>query len=102
MSAQSPSASAPARTTKTRPFHRLSPDAGYLFDVRQGVPLIDALEAASCYLAAARNAAYAFADIRGGDEDYGVAYLIDMAKAAVDASVEAEAAVAEDRREVAP
>lgn len=99
MSAQSTSASPHARTTKTRPFHSLSPDVGYLFDVRQGVPLIDALEAASCFLAAARNAAYTFAESRG-DEDYGVAYLIDMAKAAVDASV--EAAFAEERREVAP
>lgn len=59
---------------------------GKLFDVREGVPIPDALNQASCFLASAKTAAYE-AD-ENADFGYAAAYLIELAKALVDSAIE--------------
>lgn len=77
--------------TTFHPFFTLSPNAGFLFEVRAGVPLTEALQTASNFLAAASAAANELAEDRDDPKAFGVAYLIAMARAAVDASTEGAA-----------
>ena len=85
---------APApRVTKNTPFVRANAAGEMLFSVRAGVPAVDALEMASCYLAAARDATHQMAtdlsDAGLNDGVWPAYYLIEMAKAALDASISA-------------
>jgi len=75
-------------TLPSHAFFSLTPERRPLFAVQEGTPLLDGLEMASCILSSVLSAAYAYE----GDTDTGqtaVAYLIEMAKGIVDASVEA-------------
>lgn len=71
------------RTTDATGFYEYSSSQKPLFSVIPGVPANGALEAASCFLAAARDCAYL------GEENTSsaAAYLIEMAKAVVDSLV---------------
>lgn len=84
-------AGADARARKTSPHHFLPCNhfQDMLFSVRAGVPIGHALEMASCFLAAAQDIAGDAAQAAEGGRMWGAYYLIAMAKAAVDASVEA-------------
>lgn len=83
-------ASAP-RVTKKLPFVRANSAGHMLFEVRAGVRSVDALEMASCYLAAARDSAAQMADDLSehglSDAVWQAYYLIEIAKAALDASI---------------
>lgn len=84
-------AGADARARKTSQHHFLpcNHHQDMLFSVRAGVPVGDALEMASCFLAAAQDIAADAAQAVDGGRMWGAYYLIAMAKAAVDASVDA-------------
>lgn len=58
-----------------------------LFAVRGDVPTDDALEMASNFLSSARHLAYSFAVEHDDESAFGLAYLIEMAKGIVDASI---------------
>jgi hypothetical protein len=90
MSKQTKGAAAPKRTTSRLAFERANAAGDLLFEVRPGVPATDALECASCYLAAAKEATceLAMTQSEGGLERIWAAYyLIFMAKAVVDAAI---------------
>lgn len=72
-----------SRTTDATGFYEYSASQKNLFSVVPGVPANGALEAASCFLAAARDCAHS------GEENISsaAAYLIEMAKAVVDSLV---------------
>lgn len=55
------------------------------FSVRENIPIEGLLEQASCLLASAKAAAYE-SDGKGGELSYASAYLLEMAKALVDAA----------------
>ncbi len=88
MTTQTPGASAPI-TTRTS-FTRINAAGDLLFEVRPGVPAVDALEMASCYMASARDMASDCAQAYSGDQPdhfWAAFYLIEMAKAVLDASI---------------
>lgn len=86
---QSTSAQAPTRVTAQHPFFSCNPAGDELFSVRPGMPVFDALEQASCFMAAARDATYQAADLVQSDSVSGAAYLIEMAKAVLDSAISA-------------
>lgn len=88
--------SSPRRVTAQHPFFSCCPNGTALFSVRPDVSLDDALDLASCFLASARDAAYEVADASGGSSAFSAAYLIEMAKAVVDASAMAKPSPAHD------
>lgn len=81
------SQASPKRITAQRPFFSCGPNDDRLFSVRADVPLSDALEQASCFLAAALSAVYEAADDAGNASVHGAAYLVEMSKAVVDAAI---------------
>ena len=78
------------RLTTPVAFESCNPAGELLFEVRAGVPAVDALEMASCYMAAARDAterpAVELSENGFNDRVWGAFYLIKMAKAALDAA----------------
>jgi hypothetical protein len=90
MTTRATGASAPTRKTRTVSFHSANYRGQNLFAVRPGVPAENAMETASCYLASALDACNVVAE----DPDlqhkagllFAAVYLVEMAKAAVDAS----------------
>lgn len=89
MTTPTPGATAP-RVTARLPFARANAVGDFLFEVRPGVPAIDAMELASCYMASARDLAAACAAETEGDTPdhlWGAYYLIELAKAALDSSI---------------
>ncbi|MBS0372544.1 MAG: DUF3077 domain-containing protein [Proteobacteria bacterium] len=79
-------AAAPRRVTAQHPFFSCSPTGDTLFSVRPNVALDDALDLASCFLASALGTVEQVAQNVGGDQIHGAAYLVEMAKAVVDAA----------------
>ncbi len=79
--------SAPAFRRSTQR-HDIFGDSGLsLFSVRAGVPVPEALNQASMLMTSAVEAAYRTADDVGSPTAFGTAYLVEMAKGAVDAAV---------------
>lgn len=60
-------------------------DGAELFAVQAGIPSQKALDEASCFLSVARSIAYATAEKKDPNTVYAIAYLLEMAKALVDA-----------------
>lgn len=87
MTGISPQSTAPERTTAQHPFFSCNARDDLLFSVRAGIPADDALEQASCFLAAARTTVYQVAEKVGSESVYGAGYLVEMAKALVDAAI---------------
>ncbi len=84
--------SASSRATARHPFVRANANGDLLFEVRAGVPAINALELASCYMASARDLAGDCASAAEGenpDHLWGAFYLIEMAKAVLDSAISA-------------
>ena len=83
-------ATAPASsTTESKPFFSCAPDGQPLFTVREGLPAMDALDQVSTFLAAAKDAATLAACEADGTEGgtmWACVYIIDMAKATLDAT----------------
>lgn len=67
-------------------FHSCNAEQATLFSVNSGVPVTAALADASDFLACALDIAYS-AEERGATFIYATAYLIEMAKAVVDAAL---------------
>lgn len=84
---ESNSAQAPTRVTAQHPFFSCNPSGDQLFSVRENISATDALEQASCFMAAARHATYQAADDANSEAVFGAAYLIEMAKAVLDAAI---------------
>lgn len=83
------SASTPERKLTQHPFFSCNSSGDKLFAVVDGVRPIDALQSASCFLDSARAVSLEAAD--GADEAsgrliYASAYLVEIAKAAIDAA----------------
>lgn len=87
-------APAPERATAQHPFFSCNIRDDLLFSVRAGIPANDALEQASSFLAAAGSTVYQVAEKVGGESAYAAGYLVEMAKAIVDAAI---IAIAEER-----
>lgn len=88
--AKSKRASAHINQTSRFAFQKINPSGDLLFEIRPGVPAIDALEIASCYMAAARDLAAEFASVSVGenpDHAWGSFYLIELAKAILDSAI---------------
>jgi DUF3077 family protein len=84
-------AAAPATcTTVSKTFFPCGSAGHPLFAVREGIPALDALEQVSTFLSAAKDAA-TFAAMEAEGDEGGVmwtcAYLIEVAKATLDAAV---------------
>jgi len=81
-------AAAPTPVTGATPFGPIGPgnDNGKLFSVNPGVPIGDALEKASCILAAALDVLWDMGTdaVRGSEEPWAVFFLVEMSKAVVD------------------
>jgi hypothetical protein len=74
--------SAKTHITTSLSFYRANAAGDLLFQVRAGVPVINALEVASCYMAAAKDAAQYAAEAASGDAPDGawaVFYLVELA-----------------------
>jgi len=82
----SPAAATPKRQTAGYPFFSCNTRQDKLFSVREGIPLEGALEQASLFLESAQAIAGIAEDVTPSVV-YGAAYLIEMAKAIVDATV---------------
>lgn len=74
----------PNSRTVALPFSRIAHDHPHLFQVNPGVDASLALEQASLLLAAAHDMASDAAQDQEGDELWGMACLIEMAKSVVD------------------
>lgn len=70
--------------TRSIPFHTCSPSQSKLFAVLPGVPLSDALEAASCTLASVLSAARCSAVEHDDEILHGAVFQLEAAKAIVD------------------
>ncbi|MFA7240850.1 MAG: DUF3077 domain-containing protein [Sulfuricellaceae bacterium] len=81
-----PAASTPKHQTADYPFFSCNLQKDKLFSVREGIPLEGALEQASLFLDSAQAIAGIAEDVTPAVV-YGAAYLIEMAKAVVDATV---------------
>ena len=79
-------ATAPKRVTAQHPFFSCSPNGAPLFSVRPNIPLDDAIDIASCFLASALDTVEQVAQNVGGDLIHGAVYLIEMSKAVVDSA----------------
>lgn len=92
MQTTSQGASAPERVTARQPFFLTNPTQ-QLFEVRGGVPLIDAIESAGALLCAADEAAkHACTEndhVQNPHSMWAASYLIEMARAAIDACAQA-------------
>lgn len=55
-----------------------------IFSVREGIPIEDAMNLASCFLDVARDSAYESADGKSSHQAHSAAYLIEMAKGIID------------------
>lgn len=80
------------RKTARHAFTRANAAGDLLFEVRPGVPVIDALLTASCYLASASDITDDLGSSSSGenpDRIWGAHYLVKMAKAVVDAAISA-------------
>ena len=66
------------------PFSRITEDRMHLFQVNPNVPADEALEQASLLLAAAYDMAQEVAQLDVGNDAWGMACLIEMAKSVVD------------------
>jgi len=89
MADQTLGATVPIRTTRT-PFTKINLAGELLFEVREGVNALAALEMASCYMAAAQGAADEFASSFDGenpDRFWAVFYLVQASKAVLDATI---------------
>ncbi|MFA7239666.1 MAG: DUF3077 domain-containing protein [Sulfuricellaceae bacterium] len=82
----SPATATPKHQTADYPFFSCSPQKDKLFSVREGIPQEGALEQASLFLESAQAIAGIAEDVTPAVV-YGAAYLIEMAKAIVDATV---------------
>jgi hypothetical protein len=76
-------------TTARQAFERANAAGDMLFEVRPGVSAIDALHCASSYLSAANESVYQAAEKSGDEAIFGSALLVKMAKAVVDAAINA-------------
>lgn len=97
MATRTQGASAQSYTAK-HPFNRCNHAGHLLFEVRAGVPAIDALETASCFMTSARDIAAEVAGNAEGENPnhyWGAFYLIEMAKAVLDSAI---SAMHEERR----
>ena len=74
----------PNSCTVALPFSRIAQDHPHLFQVNPGVDASLALEQASLFLSAAYDMASDAAQDREGDDLWGMACLIEMAKSVVD------------------
>lgn len=74
----------PNSCTVALPFSRIAQDHPHLFQVNPGVDASLALEHASLFLSAAYDMASDAAQDREGDDLWGMACLIEMAKSVVD------------------
>ncbi|MFA7243509.1 MAG: DUF3077 domain-containing protein [Sulfuricellaceae bacterium] len=84
--AQPAASSTPTHQAANYPFFSCSPRKDKLFSVREGIPLEGALEQVSLFLDSAQAIAGIAEDVTPAVV-YGAAYLIEMAKAVVDATV---------------
>lgn len=84
----SPATATPKRQTTDHPFFPCNARQDPLFSVREGVPMGDALEQASCFLDSAQAIAYK-TDEASTDLFHAAGYLIELAKGVVDATVRA-------------
>lgn len=88
------------RVTAPHRFIRCNSVGNLLFEVRGGIPLANALEQASCYMAAAKETASVVAGSAIDDDPAGALwaafYLIEMAAAVVDSAL--NAALEEEKR----
>ncbi|MFA7240508.1 MAG: DUF3077 domain-containing protein [Sulfuricellaceae bacterium] len=84
--ASTSAASMPKHQTADYPFFSCNLQKDKLFSVREGIPLKGALEQASLFLDSAQAIAGIAEDVTPAVV-YGAAYLIEMAKAVVDATV---------------
>ncbi len=78
-------ATSPA-VTRSIPFHTCNPDETRLFAVLPGVPLSDALEAASCTLAAALRVVRGAAVDHDDEILHGAVFQLEAVKAVVDSA----------------
>jgi len=80
------------KTTANHAFETAGSAGELLFTVNDGIPLVDALESAACYLSAAvsATASAAMHAEGGGDETlWGAHYLCKLARAVLDSTVKA-------------
>ncbi|QFY42319.1 DUF3077 domain-containing protein [Candidatus Methylospira mobilis] len=78
------------RATTAYPFYPCNAEGNHLFQVRAGVSAVDALQEASNLLDAAKASAFEIATNRVEDvarNTWTLAYLLEMAKAVVDAAI---------------
>lgn len=87
---------APSRITAKHPFFSCNPNGDTLFSVQPDVALDDALDLASCFLASALSIVEQVAQDVGSMQIHGASYLIEMAKAIVEAALRARPAPASD------
>lgn len=102
MSNDTQGAPASSRTTARHPFFRANANGDLLFDVRAGIPLIDALEMASCYLVSARDLCAESAERTTGenpDHAWGSYYLLELACAVLQGAITAVHADEKTRHE---
>lgn len=102
MSNDTQGAPASSRTTARHPFFRANANGDLLFDVRAGIPLIDALEMASCYLVSARDLCAEAAERTTGenpDHAWGSYYLLELACAVLQGAISAVHADEKTRHE---
>ena len=83
----SQSAPTPKRVTAQHPFFSCNSRGEQLFSVRENISATDALEQASCFMATAFDVTYQAADSTQSNAVSGAAYLIEMAKAVLDAAI---------------
>ena len=86
MSTASSCAEAQQPVTSRTPFYRINAAGDLLFEVRSGIPVLDAMEMASCYMASARDVASMAMENPSGIA--GAYYLIELAKATLDSVIE--------------
>lgn len=78
-------AAAPIRKTTRNPFFNCNANGEKLFSVQEGISLDDALSNASCLLEAAEQTLFDVAMCGASSQVWAAAYLVEMAKAALDA-----------------
>lgn len=76
------------RKTKALEFFTCNSQQDRLFAVREGINVMSALEQASCLLDSAKAVASNAAQLQDMGMMFGAYYLIDLAKAAIDAATE--------------
>lgn len=84
MNTQSQGTTAPHHKTSLTPFFSCESGQSLLFSVNPDLPMDDALNHASCILAAALATSRATAEELEKEELWGIVYLLEMSKAIVD------------------